>query len=58
VKGSPWAVDRRLKEARNVDPASLRAGLIALSDLELASRGGNELEDDTNALRALQMITA
>ena len=34
------------------------AGLITLSDLELATRGGNELDDDTNALRALQTITA
>jgi len=58
TKGSPWAIDRRLKEARNVDPASLRAGLIVLSDLELATRGGNELDDDTNALRALHAITA
>ena len=58
TKGSPWAIDRRLKEARRADPARLRAALVTLSELELASRGGNELDDDTNALRALRAITA
>jgi DNA polymerase-3 subunit delta len=58
TKGSPWAIDRRLKEARSADPAKLRAALVTLSDLELATRGGNELDDDTNALRALQAMTA
>jgi DNA polymerase-3 subunit delta len=58
AKGNPWAIDRRLKEARAADPDALRAALVALADLELATRGGNELDDDTNALRAIESIAA
>ncbi len=47
AKGSPWMVDRRLKEARTADPGALRAALVALAELELATRGGSELSDDT-----------
>jgi DNA polymerase-3 subunit delta len=53
IKGSPWAAERRISEARRSDVDALRRALIALADLELASRGGEELEDDTVALRAL-----
>jgi DNA polymerase-3 subunit delta len=58
VKGSPWAAERRIAEARRVDADALRRALIALADLELASRGGEELEDDTVALRAIDAIAA
>jgi DNA polymerase-3 subunit delta len=58
MKGSPWAAERRIAEARRSDADSLRRALIALADLELASRGGEELEDDTVALRALDEIAA
>jgi DNA polymerase III subunit delta len=58
VKGSPWAAERRIAEARRSDAEALRKALIALADLELASRGGEELEDDTVALRAIDEIAA
>lgn len=60
VKGSltmaSWAADRRLREARGADPGVLRGALIALADLELATRGASELADDTLALRAFEAI--
>ena len=40
AKASPWAIDRRIKEARAADPDALRAALVALADLELDTRGG------------------
>jgi DNA polymerase-3 subunit delta len=62
VKGSlrmsPWAADRRIKEARATDVEALRRALEALSELELASRGQSELSDDTEALRAIEAIAA
>ena len=58
VKGSPWAADRRIAEARRSDVDALRRALEALADLELASRGGQELEDDTVALRTIDAIAA
>ena len=58
IKGSPWAADRRIAEARKSDVDALRRALVALADLELASRGGQELEDDTVALRTLDEIAA
>jgi DNA polymerase-3 subunit delta len=58
IKGSPWAAERRIGEARRSDVDALRGALIALADLELASRGGEELEDDTVALRALDAMAA
>ncbi|MEA2256646.1 MAG: polymerase subunit delta [Solirubrobacteraceae bacterium] len=62
VKGSlrmsPWAADRRIKEARATDVEALRRALEALSELELASRGQSELGDDTEALRAIEAIAA
>jgi DNA polymerase-3 subunit delta len=57
AKGSPWQIDRRIKEARAADPDALRAALVALADLELDTRGGNELDDDTNGLLALAAMT-
>ena len=54
----PWAADRRISEARRSDVDALRRALEQLADLELASRGGEELEDDTVALRAIDAIAA
>lgn len=62
IKGSiklpPWQADRRMQEARRADVDTLRRALEALADLELASRGGQELEDDTVALRTIDLIAA
>ena len=58
IKGSPWAADRRIGEARRSDVAALRTALTALADLEFASRGGQELEDDTVGLRTIDLIAA
>src|SRR4051812_29552264 len=54
--GNPWAVGRRIDEARNADPDALRAALVALADLELDTRGDSELAEDTSALRAIDAI--
>jgi DNA polymerase-3 subunit delta len=58
IRGNPWATDRRIKEARAADADSLRRALEALADLEVATRGGSELDDDTAALRAIAEIAA
>jgi DNA polymerase-3 subunit delta len=58
LKMSPFAADRRIKEARGTDPDSLRRALEALADLELAGRGQNELSDDTVAIRTIGRIAA
>jgi DNA polymerase-3 subunit delta len=58
LKGSPWAADRRIKEARATDADALRRALEALAELELASRGLSELSEDTAALRAIDAIAA
>src|SRR3954452_2917015 len=54
----PKAAERFIADARRADAASLRAALIALADLELSSRGGSELEEDTAALRTIARIAA
>lgn len=56
IRGNPWATERRIKEARQTDAESLRRALEALADLEVATRGGSELDDDTLALRAIATI--
>jgi DNA polymerase-3 subunit delta len=58
TKGSPYAVSMRIKEAQSADPDVLRAALVALADLELDTRGGTELAEDTSALRAIAAMTA
>ena len=58
LKMPPWMADRRVSEARRSDVDRLRRGLEALADLELASRGGQALEDDTVALRTIDLIAA
>jgi DNA polymerase-3 subunit delta len=57
-RGPAWMADRRVSEARRTDVDALRRGLIALADLEWDTRGGEELEKDTLALRALAEIAA
>ena len=58
LKGSPWAADRRISEARRSDADRLRRSLEALADLELATHGATELSDPTEAVRALARIAA
>jgi DNA polymerase III subunit delta len=53
IRGNPWQTEQRIKQARATDADHLRRALQALADLEIASRGGSELEDDTVALLAL-----
>ncbi len=58
IKGSPWAADRRIAEARRSDPDRLRRALEALADLELDTHGNSELSNETAALRAIERIAA
>jgi len=58
LRGSPWAADRRISEARRSDADRLRRSLEALADLELATHGATELSDPTEAVRALARIAA
>jgi DNA polymerase-3 subunit delta len=58
IKGAPWMVDRRLREARNSDLAQLRAAVETLAALERSSRGLDEVSEDTAAIRALGRIAA
>jgi DNA polymerase-3 subunit delta len=58
IKGSPWALDRRIKEARGTDPEALRRALETLADLELQTRGMGDLDHDTSAIRALGRMAA
>lgn len=58
MKGSPWALDRRIAEARRSDVGRLSRTIEVLADLELASRGASELSDPTAAIRALAQIAA
>ena len=58
IRGSPWAAERRITEARRSDPERLRRTLEALADLELATHGATELSDPTEAVRAMARIAA
>ncbi len=58
LKMSPWAADRRIAEARRSDTYRLGRALETLADLELASHGGSELSDRTEAIRAIASIAA
>jgi DNA polymerase III subunit delta len=58
LRMSPYAADRRIKEARATDADSLRRTLEALAALELGSRGLSELSEDTAALLAIDAIAA
>ncbi len=58
TRGSPWALDRRIAEARRSEVGRLSRTIEVLADLELASRGATELSDPTEAIRALAQIAA
>lgn len=58
TKGSPWMLDRRIKEARGTEPEALRRALETLADLELQTRGMGDLDDDTATIRALGRMAA
>jgi DNA polymerase-3 subunit delta len=58
IKGSPWAADRRIAEARRSDADRLSRALETLADLELATHGASELSDGTEAIRAIARIAA
>jgi DNA polymerase-3 subunit delta len=58
IKGSPWAADRRIKEARATDTDALRRAIETLADLELQTRGLGDLSEETHALRALGRMAA
>jgi DNA polymerase-3 subunit delta len=57
LRMSPYAADRRIREAREADPAALRAAVAAVADLELATRGGSELSSETEIARVLLAVT-
>ncbi|MEA2156955.1 MAG: polymerase subunit delta [Solirubrobacteraceae bacterium] len=58
MKGSPWAADKRIAEARRSDTDRLSRALETLADLELATHGDSELSDGTEAIRAIARIAA
>jgi DNA polymerase III subunit delta len=58
IKGSPWAADRRIKEARGTEVEVLRRALETLAQLELDTRGMGDLDDETSAVRALGRMAA
>ena len=58
MRGSPYAADMRIKEARATDAGALRLALEELATLELATRGASELTADTEALRCVTAVTA
>jgi DNA polymerase-3 subunit delta len=58
MRGSPWALDRRIAEARRSDAERLSRALEALSDLELATHGATDLSDETEMISAIAKIAA
>lgn len=58
MRGSPWALDRRIAEARRSDADRLSRALEALCDLELATHGASELSDPTEMISAIAKIAA
>lgn len=58
MKGNPWALDQRIKDARGTDSDTLRGALEALAQLELDARGLSDLDQETDAVRALARIAA
>jgi hypothetical protein len=53
-----WAAQQFVKDVQRSDVRHLRGALDRLADLELASRGGEELDEDTAATRAILAIAA
>jgi DNA polymerase-3 subunit delta len=58
MKGSPWALDRRIAEARRSDADRLSRALEMLADLELATHGASELSDPTAMISVIARIAA
>ncbi|MGH2900279.1 MAG: DNA polymerase III subunit delta [Solirubrobacteraceae bacterium] len=58
MRGSPWALDRRIAEARRSDADRLARALETLADLELATHGASELSDPTAMIGAIAKIAA
>lgn len=58
LRGSAWAADRRIAEARSADADRLARALEAIADLELAAHGDSELGERTEAIRAIARIAA
>jgi DNA polymerase-3 subunit delta len=58
MRGSPWALDRRIAEARRSDADRLSRALEALADLELATHGASELSDPTAMISTIAKIAA
>lgn len=54
----PRAADRFLADVGRHEPEHFRKALEAIADLELLSRGGGELAEDTAALLAVDQVTA
>jgi DNA polymerase-3 subunit delta len=54
----PFKAEERMRAARRADVDSLRHAVEVMADLELATRGGEMLEKDTLALRAIDAIAA
>jgi DNA polymerase-3 subunit delta len=57
LRMSPFAADRRIREARGADTAALQAAVAEIAELELATRGGSELGTETEATLTLLEIT-
>ena len=54
----PKAAERFVDDVQRTDRDSLRRALEQLADLELDSRGGRAVPEDTAALRTLLRVTA
>jgi len=52
----PKVAERFIADVERTDRAALRRALEILADLELDSRGASQLEDDTDAVRAILTI--
>lgn len=57
LKGSPWAIDHRIREARAADSDSLRRIVEALAELELDTRGQSDLSPDTLMVKAIVSLS-
>jgi DNA polymerase III subunit delta len=53
-----WAAQQFVKDVQRSDVRHLRGALGLLAELELASRGGEKLDEDTAATRAILAIAA
>ncbi|HEV2786502.1 MAG TPA: DNA polymerase III subunit delta [Solirubrobacteraceae bacterium] len=58
MRGNPWALDRRIAEARRSDADRLSRALETLAELELATHGASELSDPTEMISAIRRIAA